>query len=279
MVAAKLTARYAVIALVVAVFAFPIYWMLITSIKPEHQVLMDPPLFYPATADYSFAFDPTTEPYSQSLVQFKSAPIIVNSIIISGSATIISIVLGAMAGYGFARYRIGGFHLPFWILSTRMMPAVAAIIPLFLLAKSLGVLDTYMVVIALHLIITLPFAVWMMRGFFMEVPRELEEAGYIDGCSKWQAFSKIALPLVAPGLAVTGLFCFIFSWNEFLFAFVVTRRAATTLPVLVSGLHSQHGIMWDVLSATAAMALLPVIVLAVFAQRYLVRGMTMGAIK
>src|SRR5262249_32034540 len=184
-----------------------------------------------------------------------------------------------LAGYSFARYRIGGFHLPFWVLSTRMMPPVAAVIPLFLVVKSLGMIDTHVAVIALHLLVTLPFAVWMTRGFFIQVPRAIEEAALIDGCSQWQVFFRVALPLAAPGLAVTALFCFIFSWNEFLFALILTRREAVTLPVLVSGLYSQHGIMWDVMSATAAMALLPVIALALFAQKYLVRGMTMGAIR
>ncbi|MFQ6018132.1 MAG: carbohydrate ABC transporter permease [Kiloniellaceae bacterium] len=263
--------RYSIIAIVVAAFVFPIYWMLVTSIKPEEAVMAYPPIFYPPS--------PTLSPYSTSVQQFNSLRIIQNSLIITGSATIISIILGAAAGYGFARYRIGGFHLPFWILSTRMMPAVAAIIPLFLVMKNLRLIDTHVAVIALHLLVTLPFAVWMMRGFFMEIPQELEEAAMIDGCSKWQAFIRIALPLAAPGIAVTTLFCFIFSWNDFLFAFVLTRRTATTLPVLVSGLYSQHGIMWDVMSATAAMALLPVLGLALIAQRYLVRGMTMGAIK
>ncbi len=267
----KSVGKYGFIALVVAVFSFPIYWLLVTSIKPESLVMAYPPVFYPP--------EPTVEPYATSVVQFSSGRIIVNTLIISGSATVISILLGAAAGYAFARYRIGGFHLPFWILSTRMMPAVAAIIPLFILMKNLRLIDTHVAVIALHLIVTLPFAVWMMRGFFMELPRELEEAALIDGCSKWQAFVRIALPLVAPGFAVTALFCFIFSWNEFLFAFILTRRSATTLPVLVSGLYSQHGIMWDVMSATAAMALLPVMALALIAQKYLVRGMTMGAIK
>lgn len=267
----KSIGKYGVIALVVAVFFFPIYWMLVTSIKPESLVMAYPPIFYPPQA--------TVAPYATSVVQFSSGRIIVNTLIITGSATVISILLGAVAGYGFARYRIGGFHLPFWILSTRMMPAVAAIIPLFILIKNLRLIDTHVAVIAVHLIVTLPFAVWMMRGFFLEIPRELEEAALIDGCSKWQAFVRIALPLVAPGLAVTALFCFIFSWNDFLFAFILTRRSATTLPVLVSGLYSQHGIMWDVMSATAAMALLPVMALALIAQKYLVRGMTMGALK
>ncbi len=267
----KQAGRYLVLAIVVVVFFFPVYWMLSTSLKASDHVMLYPPLFYPP--------EPTVEAYGRSVVQFDSLDIVRNTLIVSGAATVIAMIFGSVAGYAFARYRIGGFHLPFWILSTRMTPPVAAIIPMFLLMKFFGLIDTYVAVVALHLLVTLPFAVWMTRGFFLEVPQEIEEAALIDGCSPWAVFRRIALPLAAPGLAVTALFCFIFSWNDFLFALVLTRREAVTLPVLVSGLYSQHGIMWDVMSATASMALIPLIALAVLAQKYIVRGMTLGAIK
>ncbi len=262
--------RYSIIAIVIVVFFFPIYWMLITSMKPQEEVLFYPPAFLPP--EFTIRY------YIESF-GFRGGSALINSLIVTSTVTLIATVFGAMGGYAFARYKIGGFHLPFWILSTRMMPAVAAIIPLFLVMQQLGLIDQYGAVIAVHLIITLPFAIWMMRGFFLEVPAELEEAALIDGCSKWQLFSRIALPLTAPGLAVTALFCFIFSWNDFLFALVLTRREATTLPVVISGLYSQHGVLWPVMTSTAAMGLLPVFALALLAQRYLVRGMTLGAIK
>jgi multiple sugar transport system permease protein len=267
----RYTVKYALIAIIVSFFVFPIYWMLITSIKAPQFVITYPPLFYPPEV--------TFDAYHEALFRLRGAPALVNSLIVASVTTVISMVLGTIAGHAFARYPIGGFHLPFWILSTRMMPAVAAIIPLFLLVKTLGLLDTHVALIALHLIVTLPFAVWMMRGFFLEVPKDLEEAAFIDGCSKWGAFFRVALPVVAPGLAVTTLFCFIFSWNEFIFALILTRRNASTLPVLISGLHSAHGVLWSELSALAAIGLIPVVVLALFAQKHLVRGLTMGAIK
>ncbi|HYN00698.1 MAG TPA: carbohydrate ABC transporter permease [Aestuariivirgaceae bacterium] len=263
--------KYALIAAIVAFFIFPIYWMLITSIKPPEYVIKYPPHLYPPEI--------TFDAYYEALTRLRGGAALVNSLIIAAVSTLISMVLGTIAGHAFARYPIGGFHLPFWILSTRMMPAVAAIIPLFLLVKQFGLMDTHAAVIALHLIVTLPFAVWMMRGFFIDVPKELEEAALIDGCSKWGAFVRVALPVVAPGLAVTTLFCFIFSWNEFVFALILTRRNATTLPVLISGLHSSHGVLWSELSALAAVALIPITILALFAQKHLVRGMTMGAVK
>jgi multiple sugar transport system permease protein len=263
--------KYALIALIVVFFIFPIYWMIITSVKTPEDVIRYPPHFYPHEVNF--------DSFREALTRLRGGAALINSLIVATVATIISMALGTIAGHAFARYRLGGFHLPFWILSTRMMPAVAAIIPLFLLVKSLGLMDTHVAVIALHLLVTLPFAVWMMRGFFIDVPQELEEAALVDGCSRWGAFWRVALPVVAPGLAVTTLFCFIFSWNEFVFALILTRRAATTLPVLISGLHSSHGVLWNELSALAAVGLIPVIILALFAQKHLVRGMTMGAVK
>jgi multiple sugar transport system permease protein len=263
--------KYALIALIVVFFIFPIYWMIITSVKTPEDVIRYPPHFYPHEVNF--------DSFREALTRLRGGAALINSLIVAAVATIISMALGTIAGHAFARYRLGGFHLPFWILSTRMMPAVAAIIPLFLLVKSLGLMDTHAAVIALHLLVTLPFAVWMMRGFFIDVPQELEEAALVDGCSRWGAFWRVALPVVAPGLAVTTLFCFIFSWNEFVFALILTRRAATTLPVLISGLHSSHGVLWNELSALAAVGLIPVIILALLAQKHLVRGMTMGAVK
>jgi multiple sugar transport system permease protein len=263
--------KYVLILIIVAFFVFPIYWMLVTSIKTPEDVIKYPPSFLPEVVSF--------HAYHEALNRLRGGVALVNSLIIATASTIISMALGTVAGHAFARYQIGGFHLPFWILSTRMMPAVAAVIPLFLLVKQVGLMDTHIAVIVVHLLVTLPFAVWMMRGFFIDVPRELEEAALIDGCSKWGAFWRVALPVVAPGLAVTTLFCFIFSWNEFVFALILTRRDATTLPVLISGLHSSHGVLWSELSALAAVGLIPIIILALFAQKHLVRGMTLGAVK
>lgn len=262
--------RYAILLLIVAMFFFPIYWMLITTMKPQETVLNYPPSFVPPAITFQY--------YVEAL-GMHGAKGLVNSVVVASAVTVLSLLLGTLAGYAFARYRIGGFHLPFWILSTRMMPAVAAIIPMFLLFKELRLIDNYAAVVAAHLIVCLPFAVWMMRGFFMELPRELEEAAFIDGCSKWQAFVRVALPLTAPAIAITALFCFIFSWNEFVFALVLTRRAAVTMPVVVSGMHSIKGVLWPQMTAISAMGLLPVLAIALVAQKYLVRGMTMGAIK
>ena len=165
-----------------------------------------------------------------------------------------------------------------------------AVTMMFLLRKELDKKDSLiycvtqvsgglLAIIVTHLLVTLPFAIWMMRGFFIDLPLEIEEAARVDGCSKWQVLWRIALPLAAPGIAVTALFCFIFSWNEFVFALVLSRKEAITLPVVIAGTRTQFGIHWPIMTAMSAMSCLPVFFLALVAQKYLVRGMTLGAVK
>ncbi|MFQ5795693.1 MAG: carbohydrate ABC transporter permease [Candidatus Bipolaricaulia bacterium] len=262
--------KYLTFLVIVVVFFFPIFWMLSTSFKPNNEVINSPPIFVTSR--------PTISGYIEAL-EARGTIALRNSLIVSTAATIVSIVTGSLAAYSFARFKLGGFHLPFWILSTRMMPAVASIIPIFILFKNLGFIDTWYGISITHLVITLPFAVWMMRGFFMEVPVELEESAMIDGASRLKALFRVVLPITASGLAVTAFFTFIFSWNEFIFALILSRRAATTLPVLISGMHAAHGVLWSVMSALAVLGMIPVLVLAFFSQKYLVRGMTLGAIE
>jgi multiple sugar transport system permease protein len=254
---------------IVVVFFFPIFWMVSTSFKPAHEVITYPPIFVPSR--------PTIHAYLEAF-EARGTIALQNSVLIATVTTIVSIVTASLAAYSFARFKLGGFHLPFWILSTRMMPAVASIIPLFILFKHLGFIDTWYGIAITHLVITLPFAVWMLRGFFLEIPVELEESAMIDGASRLRALCRVVLPLTAPGLAVTAFFTFIFSWNEFMFALILSRRVATTMPVLISGMYSAHGVLWSVMSALAVIGMLPVLVLAFFSQKYLVRGMTLGAL-
>lgn len=263
-------AKIILMIVVAVIFIFPVYWLAITSLKPLIHVLTFPPRFLPVPA--------TLSGYAGAL-EARGAVVFKNSLIIAVATTLITLLTGSFAAYSFARFNIGGFHLPFWILSTRMMPAVASIIPLFLLINKLGFLDTYPAVIVAHLVLTLPFAVWMLRGFFMEIPVELEESAMIDGCSRLGALVRIGFPLVAPGLAVTALFCFVFSWNEFMFALILTRRVATTLPIVMAGMQAVHGVQWSIMSALAVIGIIPVVILSIVAQRYLVRGLTLGAIR
>ena len=248
---------------------FPVYWLLLTSFQPKDELMRYPPIFFtrhPTLENWRFAV-------GQKLYTFW------NSLIVSTATTVIGLLLGATSGYAFARYKIGGTALPVWILALQYFPPIVAIVPYFLLMSRLHITDTLIGLIIPHLIVTIPFATWMMRGFVKEVPRALEEAAMIDGCSQFEVIRRITLPLVAPGLVVTALFCFIWSWNYFMYALVLTRSSAMTMPVAIAGMREAHGVMWGGVSATAALATVPILILAIALQRYLVRGLTFGAVK
>ena len=198
--------------------------------------------------------------------------------IISTSATVLSLLVGSLAGYGLARYNVGGKNLPFIILSQRFMPPVVVIFPFLLFFKVLRWVDTYQALIIIYLTFNLPYAVWMMRGFFKEIPIGIEESARVDGCSPFRVFYRISLPLVAPGLVATGVFCFIFSWSEF-FAVCLTRSRVVTLSVFLPTFFGRVYIMWGEVGATSVMAMIPMFIISIIVQRYLVRGLTLGAVK
>jgi len=185
-----------------------------------------------------------------------------------------------MAAYSLARFKFkGSDNIAFWMLSIRMMPPVVAVIPLYIIMRNLRLLDTPWCLVIAYLTINLPFVVWMMKGFFEEIPREIEESALVDGCSTFDVFRRIALPLAAPGLAATGIFTFIFSWNEFLIALILTGTKSVTLPVGIIGYMKETGINWGYMTAGGILALIPVIIFAALAQKNLVKGLTMGALK
>jgi multiple sugar transport system permease protein len=190
-------------------------------------------------------------------------------------------LIGVPAGYAYARNagKVGGKHAAFWILSIRMFPPIAPILPLFFMFRELGMIDTFSVMILLYLTFNVPLVVWLMRSFFQDVPRAVEEAALIDGYSRIEAFYKVALPLVSPGLVATTLLVWVFSWNEFQFALVFTRSSAQTYPVLIPSLVGGHATLWNQIAALSTMAMLPVIAIAVLMQRRLIRGLTLGAVK
>ena len=203
--------------------------------------------------------------------------------IVAVCSTFCALVIGTIAAYALARLKMpGGLNrkLSLWILSTRMFPPIVTAVPLFLMMRDLHLLNTRLSLIILYTGFNLPFVVWMMRGFFVEVPRELEDAAMIDGDTRLGALRRVLLPLVAPGLAATAVFCLIISWNEFLFALVLTQTdAAMTLPVGIAGRVTQYEIKWGVMSAAAVVAMLPILIFAMAVQRYLVRGLSLGAVK
>lgn len=256
--------------LLLALALSPFIWNLMTSFKDKGEYFTYPPVFIPRSFD--------VEHYLQGM-KLGGTRGIRDSFIIAASTTLLSVALGSLAAYSLARFHIGGENLAFWILSVRMMPPIASILPLFLFFRSLRWLDTYQALILTHLLMNLPFAVWMMKGFFEELPAELEEAALVDGCGRLGAFTRIAMPLVAPGLVATALFCFMFSWNEFLFALILGRSKVVPITVNIAGLIGGHEILWAEISAVSIVASVPIIIIAIVLQRYLVRGLTLGAVK
>jgi multiple sugar transport system permease protein len=267
--------RYALLFIAVAFALLPVYWMITISLKSEADQLAVPPLW--------FNFSPTLTHYEDAFFTRSFGGYMATSAIVSVISTACALVLGTLAAYGLARFRLPrslGKHLALWILSTRMFPPIVTIIPLYLMMRDWGLLNTIASLVIVYTGFNLPFVVWMMRGFFDEVPREMEEAAMVDGDSRMGALRRVILPMVTPGLAATAVFCLIISWNEFLFAWVLTQTDdAMTLPVAIAGRVTQYKIEWGVMSAAGVAAMIPIVVFAMAVQRYLVRGLSLGAVK
>jgi multiple sugar transport system permease protein len=256
-------------------FMFPVVWMFLTSFKSEAEYFSYPPVFIPKDFGFRNYFNAMAlPPDGRGGLQGLR-----DSLIIASATTLVSVLIGSLAAYSLSRFKTGGDNFSFWILSTRMFPPVAAALPLFLIFKQIKLLDTHLALIIANTIFNLPFVIWLLKGFFDELPRELEEAALIDGCSQGGAFVRVALPLVTPGLVATSLFSFIFAWNEFMFALLLTRRNVRTLTIIVPSLVGGHEILWGEIAAIGTIAIIPGIVLSVLLQRYLVRGLTLGAVK
>lgn len=253
----------------------PVYWMLTISFKHEVDQFAVPPKW--------FSFSPTLEHYADAFLVRSFGQYLVNSLIVAVGSTGGALVLGTLAAYSLSRFRLPrklNQKFALWILSTRMMPAIVTAVPLFLIMRDLRLVNTRLSLVIVYTAFNLPFVVWMMRGFFAEVPRDLEEAAMVDGDSRLGAFRRVVLPLVTPGLAATAVFCLIVSWNEFLFALVLTQTDdAMTLPVGIAGRVTQYGIQWGAMSAAAVVAIVPILVFALVVQKYLVRGLSLGAVK
>jgi len=274
-----------------AIALFPIYWTIITSFKLPAEIFRAIPTFIPekpTLINYQLTMWPTSVNWERiryeltsyiTVVTEEGLKYILNSVIIASSTTLLSLMLGSMAAYAISRFRVGGRNLEIWILSNRAMPPIVLIIPYFIIMKNLRLLDTHLALILAYLTFNLPFAIWLMKGFFDEIPPALEEAAMIDGCSRFKAFLKIVLPVSKSGLLTTAIFTFIFSWNEFFFALILTTRNAVTVPVLDSKFISIMGSLYGEMAAAATVTMVPIILLALVVQRYLVRGLTLGAIR
>ena len=263
----------AFVSTLLVVTLFPLYWTINTSFKPADETVTAIPTFFPENF--------TVEGYINVLFTSGAIDNVINSIVVSVGATAIAILVGVPAGYAYARNpgKIGGKNVAFWILSLRMFPPIAPILPLFFIFRQLGLIDTYVAMVLLYMTFNVPLVVWLMRSFFQDVPEAVEEAALMDGYSRFQAFYKVTLPLVTPGIVATTLLVWVFSWNEFQFALVFTRTAARTFPPLIPTLVGGHETLWNQVAALSTIAMLPVIAISLLMQRRLIRGLTLGAVK
>ena len=259
---------YAGVVLICLPFVFVFLWMAMGALKTQVQNTASPPLWI---------FHPTFENFRKVFVANQFLKYIQNSILVSGGATLLALALGLPAAHAIARYRQRG--LAVGILVARMAPHLSYVVPFFILFQKLGWIDTYASMILSHLIITLPMVVWIMIGAFEDVPLELEEAARIDGCSRWRVFTRISLPVCRTALATATILSFIFSWNNFIFALILTGPERRTLPVAVFNFISGDEIDWGGLSAAATLITLPILMLILFVQRHIVQGMTAGGLK
>lgn len=251
-------------------FFFPVLWMVLTAFKQESDAATNPPTFF---------FTPTLDQFKAVFDQ-GIGPAMLNSVFATGISTILVLLLGVPAAFALSLRPVRKTSdALFFFMSTKMLPVVAAILPLYVIVSNIGLLDNIWALIIMYTSMNLPIAVWMMRSFFLEVPGELLEAASLDGASLWRSVREVILPLVSPGIAATALICVIFAWNEFFFAVNLTAVNAQTMPVYLVGFIAGEGQYWAVLSAAATMAALPVILCGWFAQNKLVRGLSFGAIK
>jgi len=262
---------YAFVTMVTAIFIFPIYWFMATSFKNPVDILSLPPvwIFKPILKNYLELFRVQHFQYN-----------ILNSFIISGCVVGLSLILGVPAAYALSRIDLrGAKFIYFWILTSRMIPPMALLVPFFLFFNQVHLLDSHLALIIIYLTFNLALVVWIMRTFFDDVPLSLEEAAVIDGCSTWRCFWKISLPLVSPGLAATTIFCWIMSWNEFLYALILTRRVAQTAPVAVTVFMRFIDIRWGTIAAGSTFIMLPIIIFSIVVNKYLIAGLVRGALK
>lgn len=266
-------AVFVALIVIVIVMNFPIYWMTVSSFKGQGELFLREPTFLPQEA--------LLQNYPNVFRRIPFAAYLRNSIIVSLVTTLAAVSIGIVSGYSYARFQFRGKQPAlFVILLTQMFPALLLVIPMYLILNSFGLINTHLGLIVAYSTFTLPFCVWMMRGFFQTIPVELEECAILDGCNRLQVLSRITLPLAAPGAAATACFAFVVAWNEFLFALnLTTSEAARTLPVGLSLLVGRYFNDWGVLMAAAVMTTLPTLLIFLFLQKYLITGLTAGAVK
>lgn len=261
---------YTLIAIFLIWTLFPIYWIFLTSLKTTQQVNTMPPLF---------VFTPIIENYTK-LFFGEAMQALKSSLIVSSCTVLLGLVIGFPAAYTLARVKFKAREqVNFFVLSMRMAPSFAFLVPYYLTFRFFHLLDTYAALVIVNLTFILPFAIWMLESVIEDMPKALEDAAMVDGCTRIGVMWRIVAPLMAPSIAATAILSFVFCWNEFFFAYILTGSGTRTMPVMLTSLIGLMGVDWVQMSAASIIAIIPTIILALFAQRYLVRGLTMGAIK
>ena len=251
---------------------FPIFWMVLASLKSAIEIWNRPPLFFftPNFSSYTDLFGPDIN-YQKFLA---------NSLIIAVGTSALSVTLGSMAAYAFTRGKFwGSKSLQMWFLSLKFLPSIVIIFPLFLEYRYFGLMDTQLGVILAHSTFLIPFSLWLMKAYLQDLPKAIDEAAMVDGASRLETFRKIILPLVAPGMAVTAAFCFVFSWNEFIIAYILTSNSAVTAPTRLTQFRGLEAIDWPHLFSAEVVSLIPLFIMFLILQRFLVRGLSLGAVK
>lgn len=263
---------WALLALALVLYGFPFLYLLLTSFKTPLEAISVPPSVMPSVW--------TLENYVSALTREGVPAALINSVVTALISTVLSLALAVPAAYAITRFRTpSGRVFILAALVTRMVPTIAVGAPLVGIMRSIGLTDTSIGLALAHTTISLPLSIWLMASFFEAVPDELSEAAQVDGCNRLQAMIRVVLPVVSGGLAVTAIFAFLASWNEFLFSLLLTSVRAQTTPVVIANFQSQFGLDWGGMTALAAVYSVPVIVLTLFLQRHIVAGLTMGAVK
>jgi ABC-type glycerol-3-phosphate transport system permease component len=269
--AARRTLVYATVALVLLVFMFPFMWMLSMALKPGTEIFAFPPTLipqHPTVHNFAVALDPTFLRYG------------LNSLVVATSTTVVTVPVALLSAYSFTRLSFPGRkHVLAVIILTQLLPLIVLVVPIYQIMGDWHLLNTYFALIIAYLTFTVPVAVWLLRGFLVGMPVELEEAAQIDGCTRMGAFFRIVVPLTAPGISATATYVFFLSWQEFLFALTFMSGTMETLPVGVLGYIGEHTTDWGLLMAASTLVCVPVFVLFLFLQRQFIAGLVQGSIK
>lgn len=265
--------RYLFIIIAIALFTGPILWIVMSSFKSANEILSSDPTFFPRKISF--------ENYTALFEDHSFIRFFINSIIVAVTSTFLGVIFGTLAAYSFARTNTTMSNFLFvTVMSFRMLPAVVLVIPLFLLMKNIGLLNTYLGLILAYTSFTLPFAIFLMTGFIQQIPRELEESALIDGCSRLQAILKVVFPLAAPGIATTTIFSFLVAWNDYLFAVTLTSTTKVrTLAVGIAGFNTARNVSIGPMFAALVIGVIPLLIITLFAQKHLIKGLTLGALK